>query len=631
MSLPHEPAHSLGAGDRRFRTLIEGIEGCAVFLLDPHGLLMSWNPGAERITGYTAEEAFGRPLDEILRSGANQPGRMVAVMDAAGRSEDEGWRIRKDGARYWAHTMVEALDDEAGHLFGFATVLSDLTQRRLADETLVSVLENVLEGIITIDDRGVIESFNPAAARIFGYPAEEVLGRNVNVLMPEPFRSDHDSHISAYLQTGHRKIIGIGREVVGRRGDGSTFPMDLSVTEFRLGDRRFFTGIIRDITERKRMEQELHRRLADLAEVDRRKDEFLAMLAHELRNPLAALGGAYELLKVHAGHEQAAWGMEVIGRQLSHLSRLVDDLLDVSRITLGKIHLRKEVVDVARVMRSSIAAVKPLMDARKHYLRVSARPGELWLEVDPTRLEQVFSNLLSNAAKYTGEGGVIDFSAERDGGEIVVRFRDTGIGIASEELPHVFELFAQGDHTLARSQGGLGIGLTLVRTLTEMHGGTVTAASEGRGKGSEFTVRLTAAERPGADAGPLSTAGHGSAHGRVLIVDDNVDLARGLAQFMKHLGYEVEAVHDGPSALDAAGEFRPGLVLLDIGLPGIDGYEVARQLRSQEHGREARIIALTGYGQDEDVKRSREAGFDMHLVKPVTFQQLARVLADHAA
>ena len=326
----------------------------------------------------------------------------------------------------------------------------------LADEALRSVVDHVVDGVITIDERGVIHSFNPAAERIFGYRSAAVLGKNVQMLMPEPFASEHDGYIANYRRTGERKIIGIGREVVGRRSDGSSFPMDLAVSEFRTNDGRFFTGIVRDITERKRLEQELQRRLSELARADRLKDEFLAMLAHELRNPIAAITSAVQLAGVLRDGEQNELSLEIINRQVQHLARLIDDLLDVSRITRGKINLQKQPVNVASILRSSVESVRALMDERKHELTISLPPENLWLEADPTRLEQILSNLLNNAAKYTEDGGRIWLSAAREGREIVIRVRDTGIGMSPEMLPRMFELFAQGDRSLARSGGGPG-------------------------------------------------------------------------------------------------------------------------------------------------------------------------------
>jgi CheY-like chemotaxis protein len=402
--------------------------------------------------------------------------------------------------------------------------------------------------------------------------------------------------------------------------------MELAVSEFHLGARRFFTGIVRDITQRKQLEQELQRRLCELAEAGQRKDEFLAMLAHELRNPLASLANAVQLMTDVEDREQTQWSLGVMNRQIRHLARLIDDLLDVSRITRGKIQLRKEIVDIAPIIKSAVETVQPLLHVRKHELTVSTTSGTLWLDADPTRLEQILSNLLNNAAKYTDNGGQIWLTAEQEGKDIVIKVRDTGIGIAPEKLPQMFELFAQGNPSLARSEGGLGIGLTLARSLAEMHGGTVVAQSEGPGQGSEFTVRLPAAAKPEAKDGDVGWSRSGRCTLRVLIIDDNVDMARGLARLIKLLGHEVHVVHDGPTGLEAARSFQPQVVLLDLGLPGLNGYEVAQGLRKEGCGKDARIIAITGYGREEDCTRCLDAGFDSHLVKPVEFRELVSLL-----
>ncbi|HEY0790737.1 MAG TPA: PAS domain-containing protein [Chthoniobacterales bacterium] len=374
----------------------------------------------------------------------------------------------------------------------------------------------------------------------------------------------------------------------------------------------------------------------ELRENDQRKDEFLAMLAHELRNPLAAIGNAVNLGTGSSEAEEVEWSMEVINRQLRHLTRLIDDLLDVSRITRGKIQLRKERLDAAAILNSAVEAVRPVVEERQHELTLSFRPGALFVEADPTRLEQILVNLLTNAAKYTESGGRIVLQARREGGEIVFSVRDNGVGIPAEKLPGMFELFAQGDRSLARSEGGLGIGLTLVRSLTEMHGGSVSAMSEGLGNGSEFIVRLPAAPaestlyRSSLSSPAKATAALPSVPRRILVVDDNVDSAHGTARLLRRRGHEVQMAHDGPSALGMARAFLPEFVLLDIGLPGMDGYQVASRLRS-EHGLDkVVIIAVTGYGQDEDQRRSRAAGFDHHLVKPIDHDALLRSITPRA-
>jgi signal transduction histidine kinase len=369
----------------------------------------------------------------------------------------------------------------------------------------------------------------------------------------------------------------------------------------------------------------------DIQEGDRRKNEFLAMLAHELRNPLAPIRNAVQILRM-CGSDQPdlSWALEVMERQMQQLVRMVDDLLDVSRITRGKINLQKELTDVASLVHSAVESSRPLLDERKHELTVSLPAQPVFVEADPARLAQVLANLLNNAAKYTEEGGQVWLTVEQDEGEVVFRVRDTGMGIPASMLSSVFDLFTQADRSLDRSQGGLGIGLTLVRQLVELHGGSVQAHSAGPGQGSEFVVRL-----PTVTAGPARPPSGNGVHEpgnpgrccRILIVDDNVDSAESLGLLLSVKGHDVRTVHDGATALTAARTFLPEVILLDIGLPRMDGYEVARRLR-QEPGLEGvLLVALTGYGQEEDRRRSLEAGFNHHFVKPVDTQALEELFA----
>jgi len=621
-----------------YRLLVDGVKDYAIFMLNPSGHVVTWNTGAERIKGYKAAEVIGKhfslffPAEDIA---SGKPERELEISAAEGRLEDNIWQVRKDASRFWANVVVTALHNEAGELTGFANVIRDMTEQRARDDTLreaeermSSVVNHVIDGIITIDERGMVESFNPAAEKTFGYSAGDVVGSNVNMLMPQPYRGAHDGYISSYLRTHQPKIIGIGREVEGLRRDGSIFPMELAVSEFTLAGRRYFTGIIRDITERKQMERELHKRVAELNETGHRKDEFLAMLAHELRNPLAAITTAMELSTNSGVQDQINWSMEVINRQVKHLTRLIDDLLDVSRLTRGKVQLRKETIDAYPVINGAFEAIRSLIKQRDHELIVSLQPG-LRLDADPMRLEQILVNLLTNAAKYTESGGTIWFTAEHEGHDIIIKVRDTGIGIPPEKLPQMFELFAQGDRSFARSEGGLGIGLTLVRSLAEMHGGSVTATSEGPGKGSEFVVRLPALEAPAEEIPrlPVKTPPSMAHRARILIVDDNVDMVQGLMTLLELLGHDVQTAYDGPTAIERARVHKPEFVLLDLGLPGMDGYQVAIRLRQEPGSQDAVIIAVSGYGQEDDRSRSREAGFNHHLVKPVDATVLASLIS----
>ncbi|MGB8168513.1 MAG: ATP-binding protein [Chthoniobacteraceae bacterium] len=366
--------------------------------------------------------------------------------------------------------------------------------------------------------------------------------------------------------------------------------------------------------------------LRELDTADRRKDEFLAMLAHELRNPLAAVANAAALL--NASGEDHQWAREVIARQSNQLGHLIDDLLDVSRITAGKIRLRIETIDAAAILDRAADSARPLISARKHHFECNYRAGVLWLNADATRLEQIVLNLLTNAAKYTQPAGRIELSARVVGDEVVIAVADNGIGIAAERMPEMFKLFAQGERSIARSEGGLGIGLTIVQKLVEMHGGRIETHSDGPNCGSTFTIFFPTAQQPASAIGTVLAPREIGPGQRVLIVDDNVDSAQALARLLTRAGHEVALAHDSVAAMAYAREQAPEAVVLDIGLPGMDGYEVARRLRAEPSCEGALIIAVTGYGQPQDRQRALEAGFDYHLVKPVDLGELKALLRD---
>lgn len=384
-------------------------------------------------------------------------------------------------------------------------------------------------------------------------------------------------------------------------------------------------GVNMDITERKRFEEALK-------EADRRKDEFLAILAHELRNPLAPVRNAVDLLRL-AGDDPAVMDdvRKIIERQIGHMVHLIDDLMDISRVTSGKIKLHKERVELVTAVQSAVEEMRPLIEASAHELTITLPPQVVVLDADPTRLAQIFSNLLANAAKYTDKGGHIWLTADQHDGEVVVSVRDTGIGIETEHLPYIFEMFSQATPALERSQGGLGIGLALVRGLVELHGGAVEAHSNGHGMGSEFIVRLPILEgrieRPTDGLGKGSSLPQSGIKRRILVVDDNVDSATSLAMLLRHMGHEIETAHDGLEAVQAAAAFRPQVILLDIGLPKMNGYEAAKRIREQSSGEKIAIIALTGWGQEKDKQMAFDAGFDHHMTKPVEHAALQRLLA----
>jgi PAS domain S-box-containing protein len=492
-------------------------------------------------------------------------------------------------------------------------------ERRRAEERLREsearfrgVVESNMIGIGFWQRDGQITDANEALLRMIGYARDDLTACRVSWMDLTP---------PEYWPLDQRALAEIAArgactpfEKEYLREDGSRFPVLVGGAHFE-GSPDHGAFFVLDVTERKRAEEALR-------EADRRKDEFLAMLAHELRNPLAPIRNALHLLK-QTGLEDAV-RQEVRGmmeRQVQHLSRLVDDLLDISRITRGKIQLRKERLDVAAVVQRAVETCRPAVEERRHNLIVSLPPEPPGLEVDPARLEQVLSNLLDNAAKYTPEGGRIEVTAAREGGEVVLRVRDTGVGIRPDMLARIFDLFVQSERVLEDARGGLGIGLALVRSLVAMHGGSVAAHSDGPGRGSEFVVRLPALaegreQAPAPPAAPAAPVAAGPTR-RVLVVDDSADAAESLALILRLGGHEVRVAHDGPAALAAVLDARPEVVFLDLGMPGMDGCEVARHLRLQPGLEGVTLVALTGWGQAEDRRRTREAGFDHHLVKPV--------------
>jgi PAS domain S-box-containing protein len=955
-----ERTAELRASEERFRLLVEGTRDYAIFLLDPEARVVSWNPGAERIKGYRADEIIGRHFSRFYPKEAIDQGWPAEELRRAaveGRFEDEGWRVRKDGSRFWANVIITALHDEAGKLRGFSKITRDLTERRRAEEAIrqanaelerrveertaalhneremlrvtlasigdavittdtagrvtflnqvaesltgwgqkqargqaleavfpilheqtrrpvdnpvakviregvivglgnhtvlvardgterpiddsaapirgdrgetvgvvlifrdvteqrqaqfalrqsearkTAILDTALDCIITIDHEGKVVEFNPAAERTFGYRRADVVGRGMaELIVAPPLREQHYRGLAHYLATGEGPVLNRRLEMPALRADGTEFPVELAVTRIPGEGRPLFTAYLRDITERRRAEQasrfladaskslaalvdsgstmqkvarqavpffadwcavdmveadgsvgrvavahtdpakvelahalerryppdpnaphgvanvlqtgksemmaeipdallaasaqdqehlrilrglglksylcvplaargqlvgavtfvsaesgrrydandlalaeelahragiaiENARLYTEVREADRRKDEFLAMLAHELRNPLAPIRNALHIMKQPGADGAVVERVrEMMERQVQHMTRMVDDLLDVSRITRGKIELRKEVVDLATVVSRTVEATRPLIEDRRQELTVDLPPQPVRLEADPTRLEQVLANLLNNAVKYTDHGGHIWLSARKEGSALVLRVKDTGVGIAVDMLSGIFEPFVQSDRVLHHSQGGLGIGLTLVRSLVEIHGGTVTAHSEGAGKGSEFIVRLPALW-PNQQSTGVRAAGEGGEpvgavpRRRILVVDDNVDAAESLAMLLRMQGHDVRVAHDGSAALAAVEADSPDAVFLDIGMPVMDGYDLAQRLRQQPGLENLLLVAMTGWGQEEDRRRSQQSGFDHHLVKPVDPETLRQLLA----
>ena len=497
---------------------------------------------------------------------------------------------------------------------------SEPALRDCVEEQYRLLTENVKDfAIFLLDTQGRIATWNSGAERILGYKEAEIIGQPFAIIFnPQEIVNRQPEH---ELEIARDK----GRSEDERwhvRKDGSRLWASGVVTPLwdGAGKLRGYAKVMRDITDRKRAE-------VDLAEANQRKDEFLAMLAHELRNPLAPILNALHLLrreKMVSPSQAEATNM--IDRQVRQIIRLVDDLLDISRISRGKIHLRKERVELNRIVQRAVETARHLIDTRKHELTVSLPPEAIWLEADSARLEQVLGNLLNNAAKYTEPNGRIWVTAVREGPIVILRIKDTGIGILPEMLPRIFDLFVQADRSLDRAEGGLGIGLTLVKSLVQLHQGTIEAHSPGVGQGSEFVIRLHAV--PEVTASQPDRAAGEAAKGRqlrLLVVDDNADTVESLAMLLRLSGHEVQTANTGPTGLQAALAENLDVAMLDLGLPGIDGYEIARRVRQQTD--KPILIAMTGYGQPEDRERTKEAGFDYHLIKPVDPEKLQALLS----
>jgi PAS domain S-box-containing protein len=489
------------------------------------------------------------------------------------------------------------------------------------DELFRLLVENVRDyAIFMLDPQGHVSTWNVGAQHIKGYLREEIVGKHFSVFYtPDAIARHWPQHeLAVALDQGRFEDEGWRL-----RKDGSAFWANVVITPVYDKTQRLrgFAKITRDLTARRKTEE--------LQRTERRMNEFLAMLAHELRNPLAPIQSALDVVdRKPDDAATAAWARGIIQRQTDQLSRLVDDLLDVSRITRGKVTLRREAVDVKATINQVVEAMRPTIEERRHSVEIHVPSEPLVIEADATRVAQVLSNIIGNAVKYTPDGGRITVRAAVSDGFASISVVDTGIGIAPELVPRVFDLFVQGERGLDRREGGLGVGLTIAKRLTELQGGTLSAASPGSGLGSRFTIELPLMqperiEHPSNDAiGSVITQSK-----RVLVVDDNRDAADSLAALIELLGHQATVLHDGRDALTVAVSHAPDLILLDIGLPGMDGYEVARRLRAARETANIRLVACTGYGREDDVRRIEEAGFDGYLVKPVSAAQLEQLLA----
>jgi PAS domain S-box-containing protein len=636
-----QPAPALGRtadehrqDEDRFRLLVDSVSDYAIFILDPKGYVETWNLGAERIKGYLADEIIGKHFSAFYTPediAARKCELELEVAAREGRSEDEGWRVRKGGGRFWANVVITALRSSAGVLVGYAKVTRDLTERRAAEQEAQRfrlLVESVKDyAIFILDPKGHVMTWNPGAERLKGYKTGEIVGKHFSAFYdPTEVRDGKcERELAVASETGRFE-----EEGWRFRKDGTRLWANVTITALhdQQGGLVGFAKVTRDLTERRHAEDE-RVRLARAEEAEQRTTDFLAVMGHELRNPLAPMVVALHLVKLRGGRN-CDREIGVLERQLTHMTRLVDDLLDVSRTLHEKVRLVRRPLEIGDVLANALDVAAPIVERKRHVLTVDA-PAGLVVEGDSERLTQVFGNILNNAAKYTDSGGKISIRATADDEWVTVTIEDSGIGMAQELLPRVFELFTQAEQGLDRSQGGLGVGLSVARRLVEEHGGDVVAASEGIGRGSRFCVRLprSAGKRLDAPAVPANEAPRGAAR-RVLVVDDNDDSADMVRLFLEDLGHEIRVASDGPTALEAAASFAPEMVLLDIGLPGLSGYEVAERMRHIPSCIDIPIIAMTGYARDTDRAQAERAGFTAHLAKPISIDRLETLVHELA-
>ena len=592
------------------------------------GTILSWNAGAERLFGYTSAEAVGQSINLIIPKELHEEERRSQERLRKGERLEhfETIRVAKDGRRVNISLTVSPIHDSAGRIVGASKVARDITERTIAElqlresEERFRTIADSAPLLMWMNDASGCVFVNRAYLEFLGLHFHTEVGGYDWTQYVHP--DDRKAYVAAY-QASFRTRTPFSAVFRFRRHDGEyRWMQSVGVPQISgTGELLGYTGCTYDIHDARLAAESLQ-------EADRRKDEFLATLAHELRSPLAPLVNMLEIMKRTDGNpELLAQIRSTMARQLGSLVRLVDDLLDLSRITRNRLELRKERVELASVVQHAIETCRPMIESMKHEVTVSLPPEPIHLHADPVRLAQVFHNLLNNACKYTPPKGRIALTVARQGSNVVVKIKDSGVGIPPEKLTAIFEMFTQVDQSLERAHGGLGIGLTLVKRLVELHDGTVEAFSKGPGEGSEFVVSLPAlVERPEAQH-PAATRGEERTTARrILVVDDNRDSARSLAMLLEMSGNQTRIAHDGFEAVAAAEQFRPEVVLLDIGLPKMNGFDAARRIREQPWGKDIVLIALTGWGQEADRRRSQAAGFDLHMVKPVDHADLAKLL-----
>jgi PAS domain S-box-containing protein len=619
---------SLAGAERPYRALIEQMQEGAV-TLSTDGSIQYCNRAFADLLKRPLESIAGGRMEQYVHR-ADQPAfEAISHQSRSTSAHGEIGLCAADGSVVPVYVSLTLVEDNGQE--SVCIVVTNLTERKQVERISSSeqfvhgLIERAPIGVAVVDRQLRYVLTNPvyrALAReglITGRSIEEVFAPAI-VRIVEPL-------VSRVMETGQPLHV---PECSVADGEENWWNISLVPLHERGGTISSVLILTEDITERKQAEVRLHRSQEALQEADRRKDEFLATLAHELRNPLAPIRTAAQILgSPKVAPTQLQWAQNVIQRQVGHMALLLDDLLDIARITRGKLELKTERVELTDVVDSAVEAARPLLDGKHHSFRVSLPAEALVLNADPLRLSQVLSNLLTNAAKYTDPGGHIELSGHVEGGVLCLSVQDDGIGMSPESLERNFEMFSQAEGASTRSDGGLGIGLALVRGLVGLHGGTVEAMSEGPGCGSKFLVRLPLADAvPSAAAAAETDVATGATVGRrVLVADDNKDAADALAMLLELAGHEVRVAHGGRAALSLAQTFRPDVAVLDIGMPELNGYEVAKELRREPWGSRMCLVALTGWGQDEDRQRAQDAGFDRHLTKPVDTDALEKLLS----
>ena len=633
VSSPSETVYTLEGADRPYRLLVEAMDQ-GVALVDSQGVLLYCNPSLAALFGMPVNDVIGRKMDGFMAETdhASWAEMLHNIDDAA--SQREFWLRRQDETTFPASLALSVLP-----LRKCCLLVTDLSKQKVHEELVASkaalldsevryrrLFETAKDGILILDTRtGRITDANPFMSELLGYSHEQFVNKELWEIGLFSDKSANEDAVRKLQVDGYIRYEHLPLETSRQR----RVEVEVVANTYQENQHSVIQCNIRDITDRSRLEKQLQEQTAALVDLDRRKDEFLAMLGHELRNPLAPIANALQLMRLQKNEDKLQQqARAIIERQVGQMTRLIDDLLEVSRITTGRIHLQRERIMLNGILEKAVETVRPLMDRRQHELTILQSSQMVWVDADAARLEQVVVNLLTNAAKYTPDGGRIELSIQQHGDEAVLRVRDSGLGIAPELLPRIFDLFTQAERSLDRSQGGLGIGLCLVKRLVDMHGGKVEVASA-MGEGSEFVVSLPALVAT--EPAPLSTFEEPTQPPRrslrVLVVDDNADAAKSLGMLLELSGHGVRIAHDGPAAVQATLDYRPNVVLLDIGLPGFDGFEVARQLRLQRDRGSFLLVAMTGYGQESDRQRSQDSGFDHHMVKPVSFEKVEQILA----